>query len=205
MHKQDKKTAFSPLAVMVVLTCVLFFGNSIEFLSAAEGDTTTQAPASSSSSTATDKNVVCQDEMWKFLNVEMGRYREWMKTNFENKSSTSSLTDDAIARYEEFRAVVMKEYLKYAPFEGASQLTEGLEAGACLNQVREKLSEARREVENRAKSTSTVRQSTALSDKYQQINSQLGDMAKDVLRMKAYLDTFADKLPCYVKKNCNKG
>lgn len=205
MHKQDNNSKFRPLAVMVILICVLFFGNSVEFLSAAEGDATTQTGSNKTPGASQDENLECQEEMGKFLDVELGKYREWMKKHFENKSSTSSLTDDAIARYEEFRAVTMKEYYKHMPFEGASQLTEGLESGACLNQVREKLSDAMREVENRAKSTSTVRQSTALSDKYQQINNQLGGMAKDVLTMKAYLDTFADKLPCYVKKNCNKG
>jgi len=201
MHKQRKKLTFNPLAVMLVLTCVLIFGNSVEFLSAAEGDGNSTNPAAPEK----DVNVVCQEEMGKFLDVEFGLYREWMKRHFENKSSTSSLTDDAISKYEEFRTLVMDEYRKHAPFAGALQLNEGLEFGACLSQVNKKLSEARREVENRARSTSTVKQTTALTDKYQQINSQLGAMSKDVLTMKAYLDSFADQVPCYISKNCNKG
>jgi len=201
MYKQRNKITFNPLAVMLVLACVFFFGNSVEFLSAAESDTTTQNTTNSTPGV----NVVCQEEMGKFLEVEFGLYKEWMERHFENKSSTSSLTDDAIAKYEEFRALVMDEYRKHAPFAGALQLTEGLEFGACLSQVNKKLSEARREVENRARSTSTVKQTTALIDKYQQINSQLGAMSKDVLTMKAYLDSFADQVPCYISKNCNKG
>jgi hypothetical protein len=84
-------------------------------------------------------------------------------------------------------------------------MVEGLEPGACLKIVDDTLALARRELQMRAVQTSTVKKTTALIQKYQQINDRLGGLNLTFLSMKAYLDTFAAKLPCYIKNSCNTG
>lgn len=147
---------------------------------------------------------VCQIELRQYFDTAMRDYRNFLETTFQNKSSTSSLLDTAFAHYKEFRTAAMNKYAQYLPQQGAGQLSEGLQPGACLAIVEENLAEARRLLESRARTSSSVKKTTALISKYQEINNQLRTLNQSFITMKAYLDTFAAKLPCYIKKSCNK-
>lgn len=205
MEQPKKQSAFQTYKVMVTLAIIFFCGNafdiSLPLLNA-------QAPGGGSSPpadpAAAQQYVVCQLEMGKFLEVELGKFRDFIRTNFQNKSSTGSLLAPAFARYEELRTTVYDKFHTYVPQQGASQLDESLANSGCARQVENTLALAKREIESRAEQTSTVKHTTALIQKYQQINTQLRTLTSTFSSMKAYLQTFADKLPCYIKKSCNK-
>lgn len=189
----DKTSAFLHTILPLLVLFCYFVGVESPFVSA------------QSSAKAEIQNVVCQTEMGKFLEQEFDKYRQFIETHFQNKSSTSSLLENAFLRYREFRTTLMKQYSTYHPQSGALQLTEGIESGACLQQIENTLQQARLLLENRARSSSAVKKATALIDKYQELNSKLRILTQNFLRFKASLDTFAAKLPCYINKSCNKG
>jgi len=198
----------SKLALTVALALTLCLGSSFEVLRAQQAPTygyTSTARQSNSQQTTAETNVICQAEMQQFANQQLLDFRAFITTNFQNKSNTGSLTDTAIARYKQMRKAMYNKYATYFPQEGALMLTEGLEPGACMGIIDDTLSLARREIGARAVKTSSVKKSTALIDKYQQINNQLGNLNMTFLQMKGLLDTFSAKLPCYISKSCNKG
>lgn len=198
MKNQKQKFNFKPLTVMLALSVLLFFGNSAEYLYA-------QEPAPNDTpEDEEDVNVVCQERMKEFAANELQRYMEWMEMHFQNRGSTTTLLDDAVGRYKQLRVALINEYDKYIPQEYALLLTEGLERSECRQIVDDKLEEAKRLLESKSKKTSTVKKVTALLDKYQVINGKLSKLSRDYVTMRKHLDTFAAKLPCYIKRSCNK-
>lgn len=198
---------FKTLAVTAVIAAVFLFGSSVNLMHAQTAPNYgNQAPTTQAGSVPPEQvTTVCTIEMQKFADVEMGNFRTFITTNFQNKSSTGSLLEIAIGRYRELRTALYNKYATFYPHQGALLLTEGLQPGACMKIVDDTLTQARRELQMRAVQTSTVKKTTALIEKYQQINDKLGNLNRTFLSMKAYLDTFAAKLPCYINKSCNKG
>ncbi len=188
------------LVVTVLLAGMLVFGNGLVLW--AQPDPSSTAAQGIAPEGA--ENIVCQAEMELYLQGELKSYRAWLEQHFQNKSSTASLLDSALGRYSQFREGAYKHYEKYFPHQGALQLTEGLEPGACRKMIEDATATARRLLESKARSTSAVKKTTALIGKYQEINGKLRLLNQTFLTMKAYLTTFSDKLPCYVSKACNK-
>jgi hypothetical protein len=207
MIKMPNIKEFKTLAVTIAVAAVFLFGSSVDLLRAqtAPSYTSPSAPAPAPGASAAEVSGVCTVEMQKFSDVEIGKFRDFITTNFQNKSSTGSLLEIAVGRYRELRTALYNKYSTFYPHQGALLLTEGLQPGACLKIVEDTLTQARRELQMRAVQTSTVKKTTALIEKYQQINDKLGNLTRTFLSMKAYLDTFASKLPCYINKACNKG
>ena len=207
LNMKPENENFKTLSITVILAVMLFFGNSLQTIQAQPAPTPSSAPqpAGLEDASAEEINIVCQIEMEDFMFEESKRYMEFMDTHFMNKSGSASLMDTAFARYREFRDVAMRKYDTYFPQQGALQFTEGVEKGACLQIVEKGLADARKLLEIKATSTSAVKKTTALITKYQEINEKLRVLNQTFLYMKGYLDVFADKLPCYIVKACNKG
>ncbi len=151
-------------------------------------------------SSATDPNNLCAPKMKKLADDELKVFRAFLEKNFQNKSSTGSLLDNAIEKYREIRKEMMDEYAKYYPNVSSSLLVTLQQPGICLQIIQETLGDARVLLKIHASHTSGVKKSAALLEKYQSINNQLSNMAREFMTMKSLLDTFSQKLPCYVKK-----
>ena len=203
----ENQNQIRTLVVTATIAAVFLFGSSIDVMRAqtAPNYGNTSAATQAGNVPQEQVNAVCQVEMQKFADVELGNFRSFITTNFQNKSNTSSLIDIAIGKYKETRTALYNKYFTFYPHQGALLLTEGIEPGACEKIVQDTLSLARRELKMRAMQTSAVKKATALIEKYQQINDMLGTLNRTFLNMKAYLNTFVTKLPCYVSKSCNKG
>ena len=203
MDNNKAKLELRTLAVTVALAAMLFFGKSIGVLQAQPAATGTGAPEGAVPDE--QAQAACQQQMVNFGQYELGRFRDFIRTTFQNKSSTGSLLETAFGRYKELRTSLYNKYYQFYPQQGASLMTEGLGANACMSAVNDILNSARHELETRAVQTSTVKKTTALISKYQEINAQLATLNRTFITMKSYLDTFAAKLPCYIIKGCNKG
>jgi hypothetical protein len=89
--------------------------------------------------------------------------------------------------------------------QNAPYATEAIKLGACLAQMNKALDEAQQMIVRKAQMTSSIKQTTALMDKYKIINEKLANLNKSFLLFKSYMDTFAAKVPCYIKDKCNAG
>lgn len=204
LKKLPKKAYLKPLHVTLVALMLFLIGSSVQVLQAQNAPNYGDNSAQTGQPTGEPENVNCKLEMGKFLDVEMKRYQDFMETHFQSKSSTSSLLDAALERYKEFRKTVNNKFSQFSPQPLALLATETIEPGECLRLVQDKLKQARQIIVDRARTTSAVKESTALIHEYQHMNEQLRTLSQSFLTMKAYLDTFATKLPCYVRKSCVK-
>lgn len=189
------------MAMTIALAFILFAGNALQISRAADPPANTGNQQSGNS--AGPQEVICQYEMSLFLDAEIKSFRKFVDGHFENKSSTASLMDIAFAKYEEFKNKVYAKYYTYNPQAGTNIQTEYLKEPACLAQVKEALNTAQQFILRKASTTSAVKQSTALINKYKQINDKLALMNKSFLDFKSYMDTFSMKVPCYLKDACN--
>jgi len=197
------KPKFGTLAMTVAVVLIFVALNAVNVIQAQPAATGTGAPQGQVPDNQAE--AACTDAMGKFADYQLGQFRNFIRDNFQNKSSTTSLLDAAISRYREFRAALYTEYAGFYPQQGAFQLTEGIGSNACMSVMNDFLDKARNELQSRAVQTSTVKKTTALIEKYQEINGKLATLNRTFLTMKSYLDTFAAKLPCYIAKSCNKG
>jgi hypothetical protein len=199
MKKQNEKLDLGTMAMTIALALILFTGNALQISRAAD------PPANTANQQSTDspQEVICQYELRLYLDTELKSFRAFMDQHFENKSSTASLLDIAFAKYDEFKTKVYAKYNTYQPQAGTDMMTEGIKGAACLAQVNEALDTAQQMILRKAATTSAVKQTTALIDKYKQINDKLAVMNKTFLNFKSYMDTFSLKVPCYLKDSCN--
>lgn len=188
------------MAMTIALALILFTGNAMQITKAQNSG---QTQGGQGGNTNSPQEVICQYELKTFLDTELLSYMKFMEQHFENKSSTASLLDIAFAKYDEFKNKVWAKYYTYQPQSGTDFETEALKGAACLAQVKEALNTAQQLVLRKAQTTSAVKQSTALIDKYKQINDKLSVMNKSFLNFKSYMDTFSLKVPCYLKDSCN--
>ncbi len=151
-------------------------------------------------SNATEINNACEPQMSIYAAKELEDYRNFLEINFQNKSSTASLLDTALAKYREVRTELTAAYAGYYPHQGSYQLTTGLQSFPCWKIVEDTLEDAKILLRHHALQTSSVKKTTALLEKYKQINNELQAMNQQMNNMKAALDAFAQKLPCYLEK-----
>ncbi len=196
-----------PLIPTVMLGLMLFLGNSY-------GLQAQSSPATEGyvgikflppfQNLSNQLNPLCEPEMQDFSEKLLADYRSFVETNFQNKSSTASLIETAIGKYRELSHNLYTAYYKYYPNEGSFVVTTGTEPKGCLKIVQDTLSAAKTLLKTHAIHTSGVKKTTALLEKYRSINNQLGMLYQQFLYLKANLDGFADKLPCYISKSCVK-
>lgn len=207
-----RQLKFHPLTLTVILGLLLFLGNALRTIQvqavdmAANGTIpypTYQPPTMADGSPAATN--FCEPEMKDFASKELKSFRTFIETNYQNKSSTGSLTGVAMGKYNEMRSELYTAYNKYYPPSGANMLGTSDQPGKCLLIVNQTLDDAKTLLKTHAVRTSGVKKSTALLEKYQQINAELANLFQQFVYMKAYLDTFAGKLPCYPKSGCVKG
>lgn len=192
--------------ITAILVIILFSVNSFQQLQAQTGIGNyvgVQFPTPFQN-LSTTLNPACEPEMNAFATQLMDDYKLFLDKTFQNKSSTSSLLDTAVGKYRELRHNLYTAYYRYYPNQGSYFLSTGTQPGSCQKIVEDTLAEARLLLKQHAIHTSGLKKATAILEKYQVINEQLGSLHQDLLYMKSYLNTFADKLPCYVNTACVK-
>lgn len=206
MKKLITKLKINPVTLTVLLAIVFFFGNSLKpTVAQVAGGGTVPYPFQDATVDANNINNLCEPAMKSFADKDLADFRKFVETNFQNKSSTASLTDFALGKYRELRAELNTAINKYHPNFASLQMTTAIQPNKCRQIIDQTLADARILLKRNAVRTSGVKKTTALLEKYQQINAQLGNLFQQFVYVKGYLDSFSSKLPCYPKTGCVKG
>lgn len=206
MKKRKLQLVFKPSTMMVALALLFFFGSAVSPLSAEKlAGQSSQGQQTGTEVVERGEPSVCQEDMRLYAYERLKKYRDDINTHFQNKSSTASLLPDALAMYDQFLTDMNAEFYSYFPDIGSAQNTESAEIQDCISVLEENLEQARSFLRVKSAGTSSVKQTTALLDKYKAINQQLSVLNKSLLQFKSYMETFANKVPCYIEKNCNAG
>jgi len=203
MKKLITQLKIKPFTAVVVLALVFFFGNAMR-LTSAQVSGSGQVPLPFVNPT-TETNNRCEPAMKSFADKERLDFMNFLEQNFQNKSSSGSLLELALNKYRDLRTRLYTAYSQYYPNNGSLIFSAGLEPNKCEQIIVQTLNDAKLLLKLHAVRTSGVKKTTALLEKYQQINSELANLFQQFVYMKAYLDTFVVKMPCYPKSACLKG
>lgn len=164
-----------------------------------------------------------QVEGIKGFEPELKEFLEFLDANFKNKSSTSSLTDLAIARYSEYRTALRDQFKKLM-IAGAKKATEEANDAsdgwafervgtfdeqvrnyaACEEMVNTYISLGRQEMLKHIKKSAAQKKTIMLLEKFKALNSKLRGLNMKIAEMYGLFATFKNKFPGFAKKSCMK-
>ncbi|MBL4694683.1 hypothetical protein JKY72_04915 [Candidatus Gracilibacteria bacterium] len=127
---------------------------------------------------------------------------KFLEQNFENKSSTSTLTKTAIARYRTHRDLLRSIYLSLTPTrEAGVSFEEAIESHAQCQKITEAyIQVAKDKLISHVRSTSVQKQTTVMIEKYKSINGKVRDMHLAIAKMYGFYVTFKNKLPGFIQQ-----
>lgn len=148
----------------------------------------------------------CQSALAPIYDIELKQFLEFLDTNFQNKSNTGSLTNIAIARYQDFKENLNNLFLMVHVNSSDQNILATQTAYAlCANIKNEYFSKAKKMMIDHIKKTSSVKTTTILIEKYQAINSKLRDLNTAISQMYGYFVSFDKMLPSFIGKCLTSG
>lgn len=207
------KTPFHPIVVTVVLMILLFAGNAFGSVSVtvaeenADGTSTITVPVGDTKQQI-DAQVAnkCVTDLTAYADPEFEKYKIFMEDNFKNKSTTSSLLDLGVQRYDLFKTNVadklnqlIGQQLDLAAVAGSPVAEQGVGLNRCNALALQYVDDASKLLKMRAITTSNVKKTSIFVEKYKQINGKLRALNLDVMKMVVNISAFQQKLPCYLK------
>ncbi len=201
------------MIVTLVLMILLVAGNAFGSVRITSADPNTDATTPIPVPTGDTKQAVdaqvenaCVTQLTAYGDAEFDKYKIFMEDNFKNKSTTSSLLNLGISRYDKFKkdiGVTLKDLtgkqLDLAVTTGSPVASQGVGLSRCDALARQYISDASQMLKMRAITTSNIKKNSIFVEKYKQINGKLRALNLDVLRMVVNISSFQQKLPCYLK------
>jgi uncharacterized membrane-anchored protein YhcB (DUF1043 family) len=191
--KNQKQKNLASVPLMITLALVFFSSSAINFTNAAEQENETAQETNGVSN-------LCQQKMRETISEKLEDYRQFMDKHFQNKSSTSSLLEDAMKKYDELFLSLNEVIKEFIPTNKENQIIALTDIADCNSLRDDAMKQARSFITSKAKTTSSTKQTTALLDKYKAINNKLGVLNKSMINLKSLMETLAVKIPCYLDK-----
>jgi hypothetical protein len=192
----QKHKIFAPLNITVALAIIFFSSSALSLTRAEDGQ---QTPLQQEASSSEAEFVSCQEPMKEAIIKNLDEFRDFIDQHFQNKSSTSSLLEDAFKKFDELFVDLDSVIVKHFP-KNVHQMAAMADISTCISLRDDALAQARSFIVTKAEATSTVKQTTALLDKYKAINDKLAALNLTMVNFKSLMETLAVKVPCYLDK-----
>lgn len=150
----------------------------------------------------------CRQALSPLFDIELKEFFGFLEKNFQNKSSNSSLTNAAIARYRDFKKNLDNYFTELNFSYDSEQNTEAIQAAnlnyATCVKIKSEYSElAKKILIDHVKTTSAAKKTSVLLEKYQAINSKLRDLNMEISQLYGYFMAFKEKLPGFLQQCIN--
>ena len=143
--------------------------------------------------------VACEEVLVPVYDLELIEFLRFLENNFENKSSTTSLSNIAIARYSQYKKNLQSIYGQVTP--GADASTAELAAyEQCSKLADGYLGLAKEKMIQHIKKTGADKKATIMVEKYKAINNQLRELNLEISKMYGFFMTFKAKLPGFLQQ-----
>lgn len=149
----------------------------------------------------------CRRLLVPYYDVKTQQFFIFLEETFQNKSSNSSLTNIAIAKYREYkrdlelRVVKVQTEVSGYKTDDVSDFAQQFEAVEFCKELMDVYVEtAKQQMITHIRATATSKQITKFAEKYQSINGRLHDLNFELAQLYAHYQTFSNKLPGYLSK-----
>jgi len=145
-------------------------------------------------------DVQCVPEMGTFLEQKNKEFQEYLKTNFQNKSTNTSLLDLALKRFQLYKNDLMNKYMTYYGQAGFSLELEASDSMACYQKMQTEIVLMEALMKKYFTQTSNIKTSSALMQKLKTINGKLDKLATSIAQMYGKYETFNNNVTCIIEK-----
>ncbi len=186
---------------ILVFLLILIFNSSIVFAEQAD-DEYKKIKEELEENIATKPLTECRKALAPAFDIELYQFLQFLETNFQNKSSNSSLTNTAIARYRDYKRNLNRLFAQLSP-KSDEETYETANANflLCSKLKNTYFDMAKKSLIDHVKKTGAQKQAIVLLEKYQAINTRLRDLNLEISQMYGYFMTFFNKLPGFLQ-NC---
>lgn len=159
----------------------------------------TESEAPSPLPPISEEDVACAEKMRTYANTKNTELMEFLEQHFKNPSSNASLLPTALQAYQSHRRALQQFFATLAPAKTGGDITEEIGKHlACASELQQNLETSASIFKKHVRSTSYVKKTSALIEKYQAINAELRTLNTDLGFIQGYFQTFADKVPCFL-------
>ncbi len=146
----------------------------------------------------------CRNTLVPIYDIETLNFFTFLETNFQNKSSDSSLINIAIARYSEYKEYLNSVYNNLTPKYASSQTAEEYEVQfdsyeLCYDITLSYIDLAKQQMIMHIKNNVAQKKTTILLEKYKAIGEKLRDLNTSIAEMYSLFVTFRKKLPFFIE------
>jgi hypothetical protein len=146
----------------------------------------------------------CKNQLGELYDLETLKFLKFLETNFQNKSSASSLTNNAIAAYTEYKKTLNGIFATLTPkssnFDTIKKYSDEYDAYTlCFTMTDSYLAMAKEQMLKHIKNNNAQKETTVLLEKFQNVNGKLRDLNMEIAQMYSFFATFRNKLPGFLK------
>ncbi len=145
----------------------------------------------------------CRSKVSTIYDIELLKFYNFLEGHFRNKSSTSSLTNIAVARFIEYRTSIRSTFALLTPSASSSNnnYEEELTAHFICRQVTDLyISKAKDMMMSHIRKTIGQKRSSLFAEKFKGLDSKMRDFNLEISLMSGYLTTFKNKLPGFLRQ-----
>lgn len=148
----------------------------------------------------------CKDTLSALMDNELKEFLDFLDQTFQNKSSNSSLTNLAIAKYSEYKTNIDNLFSRINVNDEVANIVAANNAyGICAGLVDEYYAAGKKILFDHIKQNTSVKTTAILLEKYQAINSKLRDLNMTISQMFGYFSTFKAVFPGFLKQCITSG
>lgn len=142
----------------------------------------------------------CQGKLVPAYDEETKKFLTFLETNFQNKSSTTSLSNLAIAAYTEYKKTLRSFFYSLAPKSSETQTDVFTSYKKCSEVTETYLKLAKERMLMHIRNNSAQKKTTVLLEKFQAIGERLRTLNYAVAEFYSLFLTFKNKLPGFLKE-----
>jgi hypothetical protein len=188
--KQSKKWDLIGAITLVTICCVIFTSTYFGTFAQGTNDNTEE----------TKEKISCTFEMRPVIAEESQKFRDYMQSHLQNKSTNSSLLDLMLKRFQLYKNTLRDKYNTYGPQVGLSQYTETADLTECYKQMQTEIDLMEALMRKYFVETSNIKTSSALMTKIQNINAKLDKLSRNVNQMYGKWESLQERIPCFTDK-----
>jgi len=186
--QNTKKMNYIGAITLATICCIIFASTYIGTL------------AQGAEETNNVTNISCTLEMRPFVAEESQKFRDYIQSLLQNKSTNSSLLDLMLKRFQLYKNTLRDKYNTYTPQPGLSQHTESSDLIDCYNEMQTEITLMEKLMRKYFVDTSNIKTSSALMTKVQNINAKLDKLSRNVNQMYGKWESLQDRIPCFTSK-----
>ncbi|PKL36619.1 hypothetical protein CVV38_01815 [Candidatus Peregrinibacteria bacterium HGW-Peregrinibacteria-1] len=146
----------------------------------------------------------CINDLVPLYDIATVKFLSFLEENFQSKNANSILVDIALKRFVQYKqyldeVVLLMEVQPSFNGEALQSYEEFSSLQQCVGLSKAYQDMVKAQMVSYIKANSSQKKTSALVEKYEALNSRMGEMNLEIAQMKGYFLSFKNRLPGFIK------